>query len=419
MIIRRITLVLLTLLVGLLPIRPAVAQSEVPEIVGGAAILVDCFNGQILYEKEAYKRMYPASTTKILTAIIALENNQLSETVKVPREACLVGGSSIGLQEGELISLRDLMYALLLNSGNDAATAIAVHVGGSVSGFVEMMNQKAIELSAFSSNFKNPHGLSDEEHYTTAYDLYLIADYAMKHPVFREIVATDISEIQRTHPEAQTKLANSNKLLSRHSEVIGVKTGYTDMAGQCLVSAAIKQERELIAVVLASEGQLIYDDSMALLNYGFDRFSLQSLFEERDFVVSVPVKNGRLDKVDLMAGGSIYYYQPVDGTVTVEKRIDFTKPTIAPLHAGEKLGELIIIDGRREVSRVDLYCLTDVPKALIAYVPKALIVSWKYALGLVVFLVMVRVINGIRRAKRRQAFLRRRKMNNYVYSHIK
>ena len=411
MIIRRITLVLLTLLLSLMPLRTAAAQSGVPEIVGGAAILVDCFNGQILYEKEAYKRMYPASTTKILTAIIALENNKLSETVKVPREACLVGGSSIGLQEGELISLRDLVYALLLNSGNDAATAIAVHVGGSVSGFVDMMNQKAIELRAFSSNFKNPHGLSDEDHYTTAYDLYLIADYAMKNPLFREIVATETSEMQRTHPEAQVKLANSNKLLRKYDEVIGIKTGYTDMAGQCLVSAAAKQERELIAVVLASDGQLVYDDSMNLLNYGFDRFNLQAVVEEGDYIISLPVKNGREGTVQLLAGGSLYYNQPVDGTITVEKKIELTKFATAPLKAGEKLGELIIIDGGREIVRVDLYCLTDVPKALTAY--------WKYAAGVVLLLVVIRIINGIRRAKRRRAFLRRRRMQNYAYSNTK
>ena len=233
----------LMLLFCTLVLCPLPVHAE-PELVGEAAALIDSRNEQLLFEKNSNKRMYPASTTKILTAIIALERGNLEDIVSIPRVACNIEGSAIGLQEEEKITLEDLLYALMLNSGNDTAVAIACHIGGSVEEFARMMNELAVRIGAENSNFKNPNGLPDPDHYTTARDMALIAHYAMQNPEFRKIVSTRSATIQRGVPDAQIYLENSNKLLWNYDGTIGIKTGYTNDARQCLVSAAARQDRK-------------------------------------------------------------------------------------------------------------------------------------------------------------------------------
>lgn len=240
---------------------PGTVFAEKPEVAAHAAILIDADTGQILYEKNAHESMYPASTTKILTCIIALEESELDEKVIVDDKTPIeVWGGHIALEAGEEFTMDQLLNGLMLNSANDTGMAIARHISGSIEGFADLMNKRAKEMGALNSNFRNPHGLPDEEHTTTAYDLAFIAKYAMKNEQFRSYV----SKVEDTIPETNKKdepryLINSNKMLYSDMEydidgvptpvkyegITGIKTGYTDAAMQCLVSSLKEEIRSI------------------------------------------------------------------------------------------------------------------------------------------------------------------------------
>jgi len=234
-----------------------------------SAIVLDSRTGEPLFERASDRRMYPASTTKVLTAIVAIESGRLDETVTIQASDVRVPPSSIGLRAGERITLRDLVYGLLLRSGNDAAMAIARHVGGTRPEFYAMMNAKAVELGCSSSHFTNPHGLPDRNHFTTARDLGRIMVHAMKNDEFRIVTGTKryvSKSSQRTRV-----LQNKNKLLRTYPGATGGKPGYTVAAQQTLVAAAKRSDRELVVVCLHSVGRALWSDAAHLLDFGFDR----------------------------------------------------------------------------------------------------------------------------------------------------
>ncbi|HHW43269.1 MAG TPA: D-alanyl-D-alanine carboxypeptidase [Desulfotomaculum sp.] len=337
----------------------AARAASPPQTTGEAVLLMDLRNGQVLYEKEGHRPMYPASTTKMLTAIIALEKSRLDEMVTVPREATLVDGSAIGLQEGEKLTMEDLLYALLLPSANDAAVTIACHIAGSVPAFADLMNEKAREIGARESHFVNSSGLHDPQHYVTAYDLALIARYAMNNPTFRTIVSTSMREIKRPLADRskgvpQEHLWNINRLLHRYEGVTGVKTGYTSEAGSCLVGSAARNGRELLAVVLHSQGMAVYNDAAALLDYGFSGFKPVQLVRGGQPVSSFTVKYGATT-VQALAGGDFYLDFPVGEQPSIQQKAVPRTDLQAPLSAGQKVGELLFVDSRdRELGKVDL-----------------------------------------------------------------
>lgn len=377
----------------------AASAATGPEIVGEAAVLVSNSSGQTLWEKNPHRQMYPASTTKTLTAVIALENSNLTDLVRVPREACGVEGSAIGLQEGEIITMEDLLYALMLNSGNDVAIAIAHHVGGSVDAFVSMMNLKAAQLGAVNSHFTNPNGLPDPNHYSTAYDLALITGYAMRHPDFRRIVQTKTTNIKREVPEAQTYLLNHNKMLWRYEGATGVKTGYTDAAGQCLIATAVRQGRELTAVVLGSQGASIWDDVQALLDYGFSAFNQVVVTDAARYVTDAQVKNGVSEAVPVITGRALTFDFPSHDPAEISYEIRLTEKIKAPVESGEKLGEMIFYTGEREIGRVDLVSQQAVPKKPFNWRP---------------WLVMFLLLLILRAAFMRRRRTRRRRPSNWT-----
>ena len=264
-----------------------------PSIVGLAGVLMDVETGRVLYEKNAHQKLEPASTTKIMTAVLALERGNLSDTVTIGKEPTLVDGSRIYLEEGERLTLEQLLYGMMLNSGNDAAVAIAEHIAGSVPDFAKLMNEKAKSLGAENTNFVNPSGLPDKNHYTTAYDLALIARYALlNHPEFRKIVATKTFYIPWQGKEWNRTLINHNKLLWNFEGADGVKTGYTRSAGQTIVASATRNGWQLLAVVLKSQGRNIYADAKALLEYGFNNFEKKDLIKKGEVVEKLPVRFG-------------------------------------------------------------------------------------------------------------------------------
>jgi len=250
------------------------------------AILIDQESGRILFEKESETQMRIASITKIMTAILAIEYGDLDEIVKVSHHAALTEGSSIYLVEDEEITLKDLIYGLMLRSGNDAAVAIAEHVGGSLDGFIYMMNEKASELGMKNTVFSNPHGLDDhEEHYSTALDMAMLTQYAMKNPIYEEVSSTKTYRSE-TQQDRIRVFNNKNRLLTQlYKYSTGGKTGYTKRAKRTLVSTAEKDDLKLIAVTINAPSD--WNDHMNMYEWGFAKFDLKTI-----------VKKGLVERVD-------------------------------------------------------------------------------------------------------------------------
>lgn len=316
-----------------------------------SAILIEADSGNVIYEKNAHTRLPMASTTKIMTALTAVENSSLTDEVTVSAAACGVEGSSIYLVPGEKLTMEELLYAMLLESANDAAAAIAIHVAGSIDGFAELMNAKAAELSLSDTHFSNPHGLYAEDHYTTAEDLAKIAACALRNDDIRKIVSTYKHTIPLRGDEGVRVLINHNRLLKMSNDVIGVKTGFTKKSGRCLVSAAERDGVRVIAVTLNAPDD--WNDHLAMHTLGFDEYQSYPLAAEGEFSIDIP------------AVGSD------DGTVTVSNRdaLTLTLPrgeeiecvTEAPhllltqVFEGDTVGRVVFYSRGNEIGSVPLY----------------------------------------------------------------
>lgn len=269
--------------------------SASPENSAKSAVVIDAESGKILYEKDAHTRKGMASTTKIMTALIALETTALDKIVTVDPRACGVEGSSVYLFENEKITMESLLYALMLQSANDAAEAIAYAVSGSIEEFVTLMNQKAYDMGLTATHFDNPHGLDGETHYTTAYELALIAAEALENEIFAEIVSTVKKSIPLHNGEATRLLVNHNRLLKEYDDIIGVKTGFTKKCGRTLVSASQKNGIRLICVTLDDGND--WADHRALLDYGFSLYEENKIANTGECSYTVPVCGGKVASV--------------------------------------------------------------------------------------------------------------------------
>ncbi len=351
----------LGLITSCLPVPSVQAQSklgppfiEPPDLASAGAILIDADTGQVLYEKQADRPFYPASITKILTAIVAIENGRLDELVTVSEEATRVDGTRVYLVPGEQKTLRELLYAMMVNSGNDAAVAIAEHIGGSVEAFARLMNQKANDLGATNSHFVNPSGLHDDNQYTTARDMAKIAQYAMRSPIFREIVATKTMPWNGDGWKSQ--LVNHNKLLWQYEGATGIKNGYTSKAKQTFVATAKKGESQLIAVCLSAPTQSqMYHDLKALMDYGFEAFQPIPVVSETEQFL----ERDRSQEIALRTGREIRIQRPV-AEASAEEELSITKQVILeplqyPIHKGQQVGLLNIALGNRSAIQVPLY----------------------------------------------------------------
>ncbi len=270
------------LILAIILILPSIvnADEKGPELNSEAAILIDAKTGEVLFEKKSHQQMYPASITKIVTGIMAVESGRLEEWAMTSKRARWAEGTRIYLALDESKPLKDLVYGLMMNSGNDAAIVIAEYLGGSVEQFAQMMNDFGTStLGLKDTHFVNPHGLFHDDHYTTAYDMAIIAQYAMKNPAFREIVKT---QKRPWHgQEWESSLVNHNKLLWRYEGTTGIKNGYFAKAGNTLVTSASRGGTELIAVCLKAQGsEKVYKDTIALLDYGFTHFETKRLFSK-------------------------------------------------------------------------------------------------------------------------------------------
>lgn len=313
------------------------------EVSASAAVLMDMDSGRVLYERNAGARMLIASTTKILTALVAIRDGNLSDTVKVSREAAYTEGSSMYLKEGEELTLETLLYGLLLCSGNDAAVAVAEHVGGSVEGFVERMNETALELGMEDSSFANPNGLDDEEHYSTAYDMALLARAAMGNETLVRIAST------RTATIGGRTMTNHNKLLRYMDGCLGLKTGYTRAAGRTLVSCAERNGQRLIAVTLQDGND--WADHQSLYDYGFSAYPAKRMAQLGHEVAEEA-------GIPLIAADSFAW--PLAQGEALETSVKLERDLTGPLRAGTRVGKAVFSLNGKEVGRVGLLIGSDI-----------------------------------------------------------
>lgn len=340
-------------------VRPP-ADVAPPHLCSTAAVLIDADSGAILYDLNARKRWAPASITKVLTAIVALGNGgDLGGEITVSSRAAWTPGSRMELNTGEVYTFRDLLYGLMLESGNDAAVAIAEHVAGSVEVFASLMNAEAWKIGADSSQFQNPHGLSQVGHYSTAYDLALIGRRALREPALARVVATRETEAVERGTGRRITLQNTNRLLWEHGWVRGIKTGTTPEAGDCLMSAASAGGLHLIAVVLNSNDR--WSDSLGLLSYGFEAFEARR-FARAGFPGPPPAVSGGTRTAVPVFLASDLAYPVARGEADVAVRADPYAPLRAPVRPGQPCGQLVLYVGGQPVARTDLIAGVGVPR---------------------------------------------------------
>ncbi|HWS29865.1 MAG TPA: D-alanyl-D-alanine carboxypeptidase family protein [Clostridia bacterium] len=324
----------------LLPWFPAPALADEPKTGAAAVALLEVNTGKVLYAKDADKKLPMASTTKVMTAILALERCALSEMVTVTKEAYGTEGSSVYLELGEKLSVEDLLYGLMLASGNDAAVALAVHMAGSVEAFADLMNAKAVEIGALNTHFVTPNGLHNDNHYTTAYDLALISAYALKNEGFRTVVGTTYHRTSTGN--LQRTFKNKNKLLWQYEGGNGIKTGYTKAAGKCLSFAAQRDGMQLVGVVLNCPDT--FNAAMNILNYGFSHYEMKRAVAAGDVIARARVLGGKKNVLELVVNEDIMIPVEKGSNPVLRSRIAIDEGIRAPIRAGDKLGVLELYD---------------------------------------------------------------------------
>lgn len=324
-----------------------------PRVSASAAVLVESVTGTVLFGKNEHVRMHPASTTKIMAAILAIELGDMDSEVTVSGKAAGVPGSSLWLRKGQRLRLDDLVRGTMLRSGNDGCVAIAEHIAGSEAGFVRMMNLKAQKLGAWNTRFANPHGLTEPNHYTTAFDLALMARCGLRYPLFADIVSTRETEISLDSGEEEwRRIANTNALLWSFEGADGVKTGTTAAAGYCLVASATRSGVQFVSVVLDSASR--WADSARLLEYAFGRFRVIDFARAGEALTRTRVEGGAHPEVDLLPERDLRVVVRNDLAPLVEERIMLDGPVIAPVRRGETLGRLVVMFDKDEMASVDL-----------------------------------------------------------------
>ena len=331
---------------------PANAENRFPDISASSYALLDARTGEVIFCHNENQRMPIASITKIMTALVVLENAKLDASVTVTAESCGIEGSSIYLYEGEKLSVNDLLYALMLESANDAAVCLANFVAGSVEEFSDMMNAKCESLGLRNTHFNNPHGLEDPEHYSTAKDIAIIWNECMKNDTFRQIVGTKTYRIDLSEEDGYRFLSNHNKLLKSYEYCIGGKTGFTKASGRCLVSGAKLDDLELVMVTLNDPNDWL--DHENLLNYAINLYSKVNVAAVGSLKVDIPVVGGKRSTVTLnnIEERTI----SVRDVSKLSSRVEAPRFIYAPIQTTDKpLATVVYLYDGKEVDTVDLY----------------------------------------------------------------
>lgn len=426
---------LLTLLITFLPVfntnNLSFADSE-PNLTAEYAVLMDYETGQVLYNKNGHSKLYPASTTKAWTAYVVLKHvNDLNQVVEI-KDLPIVDGSSMYLKEGEAFTVKELLDALLIHSSNDVAMVLAKYVGGSVENFVNMMNDEAKSIGAENTHFNNPHGLPDENHYTTAYDMALMARKAMDNKIFRDIVNTKSVKYPATEAYPYERyFENTNQFLTSRSKmnykgqeidikydvVDGIKTGYTDAAGKCLLSTGVKNNIRVISAVFKSTVDDLYLDSRTLLDYGFDNFYVKEIVDKDDFI-----KN---KKVFLSKEKKLIYQPEANYSVALSndsKADDYSIKTKLdniklPIKEGDKVGTLEVYKNKKLEKSIDLVAKNDVTSIFAFFTENKLLYNVLKIILLIVLLVfivfIIRKVNRKKKEKKNSTYSKNRRRRKY------
>ena len=317
---------------------------RVQAISAEKAILIDAATGRVLYEKQADTQSLIASTTKIMTALIVCEQCNVLDRMRIPKEAVGIEGSSMYLQEGEVLTLQDLLYGLMLRSGNDAAVALAIYCGGTVEGFAELMNDKARQLGMNNSHFANPNGLDAPGHYSTARDMAVLAAYAMENPIFARIVSAKSVTI------GNRVLQNHNKLLWQVEGADGVKTGYTKAAGRILVSSVVRQGRRLICVTINAPSD--WSDHKMLLEEGYTGYQVCHILSQGDCLATVEVAGGQAGAVQLLADCDFSFAVAPGEEISI--KVPGAGFIYAPVVEGQEAGHAYVLVEDRSVGKIPL-----------------------------------------------------------------
>ena len=387
-----------------------------PDILAKATLLVDANTGAVVYAKNEHEELYPASLTKIMTALLTLEaidvgklsmDQELTATATA-LEGLSSDGSSAGIKVGETMSVRSLLYCMLVVSANEACDILAEAVSGSVNAFVAAMNAKAAELGCENTHFVNPNGLHDPQHYTSAWDMYLITRAAMEYPDFMTICDTAATTIPATNLSGERNLYTTNHLLSnwrvigyRNTEAHGIKTGSTDAAGHCLVSSAMRGSLHFISVILGADrveengvGNIrSFSETTRMFNYGFDNFTYKTIVEEKEVIQEVPVSLSKMDHVTVHPAKDIEVLLPkVLDAGDLERTITLQEPVEAPVEKGQKLGTMVLSYDGVTYASVDLLASFDVEASKLMTFwrdVKAFFAKTSVRVGLIVLVVLI------------------------------
>lgn len=403
--------------------------TEPPSIVGSAACVMDAWSGTVIYDKDGKSQRAPASTTKMITCLLAIENLSLETQVIIDKEVIATKGNTLNFKEGEILSVKDLLYGMMVYSGNDAAVALAKEVSGSVSAFAELMNKRAFELGAKNTNFVNPHGLTEDGHVSTAYDLAMIAKGCMENHIFREICKTPSYKISPNFMSAEREIFSTNLLLTndsimvtvagvsrpvKYDSCIGIKTGFTIAAGNCLVSASKKEGTTFISVVLNSGELERFSDSIALLDWSSDNYRSNQVVNKDKAVGKVRIKNGAILKADMVGEKDYFLLMPNDAADSVvSTKVVLGKALSAPISKGAIVGKIEVYEGDRLVDTVNGVLKEDIPQGTFLAkvgipdkVAKPLIVIVAVILSLLILfvaaIIVMRIVVKQQKAKRRR-----------------
>ena len=348
-----------------------------PDVNSRACVVIDRKTNSVLFGKNENSKKKMASTTKIMTATIIIEKCNLTDTIEISKKAAGTGGSRLGLKTGDKITVLDLLYGLMLRSGNDAAVALAEYAGGDINGFAELMNAKALELGLTNTHFETPHGLDSNEHYTTAYELALLSNYALNNPTFAKIVGTKNYTI--TINGSPKDLSNTNELLGNMEGVYGIKTGFTNGANRCLVTACKKNNMDIICVVLGADTKKFRTiDSIKLINYVFNNFVVYDLesfvnknFEDwkKDNLNTFIINKGLSQDVFLNIENLDISKVPIrkDLINSFEMKVECQKYFKAPVKGNSSIGNIVISNSGKEIAKCNISIMNNIDKKNSSY----------------------------------------------------
>lgn len=337
-----------------------------------AAVVIDFDTGRVLYDKNGDEKRKMASLTKIMTSILLVENCDMEEQIEVPKKAAQIGGSTVGLKAGDIVTAKSLLYGMLLPSGNDCAYTVAIHLGGTIENFAKMMNDKAKVLGLTSTNFVNPHGLDNENHYTTAKEMAYLTRYALKNPYIDEAVKT--KSITINFGSFTKTLNNTNSLLRTYEKADGVKTGFTNGAERCLVSSATDNDRRYICVVLgATTTKIRFNTSKLLLEETFKKYKTMDISNYLKFYINVNVIKGKIPNYEESINDNMSYPLTNEEYDSIYIKQDIVQSLEAPVAAGTKIGKVEVYLENEKLYEKEIFLKENIyKKNIMDYINEAL-----------------------------------------------